>query len=135
MTGTPDRDGQRATGALFAAAMGAAGGAALASGHSRRARIVAGLVGGAALAASDTVARAVQRPNEIPPLWSRIAASTALAAPLGRLFERATGGRLVAVGVLTGALAGTLGVRPQKAVLGPLVGFTVGRACVAGGRR
>src|SRR3954471_4982047 len=135
MTGTPGKDEQRATAALFAGAIGAAGGAALASGRSRRARIVAGLVGGAALAASDTVARAVQRPNEIPPLWSRIAASTALAGPLGWVFERATGRRPVAVGVLTGALAGTLGVRPQKAALGPLVGFTVGRACVAGGRR
>src|SRR3954447_3008759 len=135
MTGTPGKDEQRATAALFAGAIGAAGGAALASGRSRKARIVAGLVGGAALAASDTVAGAVQRPTDIPPLWSRIAASTALAAPLGWVFERATGRRPVAVGVLTGALAGALGVRPQKAVLGPVVGFAVGRAGVAGGRR
>jgi hypothetical protein len=130
---TPARD--RVSGPLFAAAIGAAGGAAVASGRSRRARLVAGLFGGAALGATDAVARAVQRPNEIPALWSRIAASTALVAPLGLAFERATGRRPVAVGVLTGALAGALGVRPQKAVLGPLVGFVVGRTSVVGGRR
>jgi hypothetical protein len=77
----------------------------------------------------------VQKPNEIPPLWSRIAASTALAAPLGWALDRATGRRAVAVGVLVGSLAGALGVRPQKAALGPAVGFAVGRAAVAGGRR
>jgi hypothetical protein len=135
MAGDAGSGRQGASGPLFAAAIGAAGGAALASGRSRRARLVAGLAGGVALAASDAVARAVQRPHEIPPLWSRIAASTALAAPLGWAFDRATGHRPVAVGVLTGALAGALGVRPRKAVLGPVVGFTVGRTLVVGGRR
>jgi hypothetical protein len=135
MAGDESTGRQRASGVLFAAAIGAAGGTALASGRSRRTRLVAGLLGGTALAATDAAARAVQRPHEIPPLWSRIAASTALVAPLGLGFERATGRRPVAVGVLTGALAGALGVRPQKALLGPLVGFAVGRACVVGGRR
>jgi hypothetical protein len=130
-----DRRRQRASGAAFAAAIGAVGGLALASGRGPRARALAALAGGAALAASDAVARAVQRPNEIPPLWSRIAASSALAAPLGWALDRATGQRPVAVGVLTGTLAGTLGVRPQRAALGPALGFAVGRAAVVGGRR
>src|SRR5207253_2441967 len=73
--------------------------------------------------------------NEIPPLWSRIAASTALAAPLGWLLDRATGRHPVAVGVLTGALASALGVRPQKIALGPALGFAVGRVATAGGHR
>ncbi len=119
----------------FAAAIGALGGLAVASERSGKGRVLAALTGGAALAATDAAARAVQRPNEIPPLWSRIAASTALAAPLGWGLERATGRRPVAVGVLVGSLAGALGVRPQKALLGPAVGFAVGRTAVAGGRR
>ena len=78
----------------------------------------------------------MQRPNEIPPLWSRIAASTALAAPLGWALERATGRRPVAVGVLTGALAGALGVRPQKVAARPARRLRRRRrACAAGGRR
>ncbi len=128
-------DGRRASGAAFAAVIGAVGGLALASGRSRRARALAALAGGAVLAGTDAAARTVQKPNEIPPLWSRIAASTALAAPLGWALDRATGRRAVAVGVLVGSLAGALGVRPQKAALGPAVGFAVGRAAVAGGRR
>ncbi len=128
-------DGRRASGAAFAAVIGAVGGLALASGRSRRARALAALAGGAVLAGTDAAARTVQKPNEIPPLWSRIAASTALAAPLGWALDRATGRRPVAVGVLVGSLAGALGVRPQKAALGPAVGFAVGRAAVAGGRR
>jgi hypothetical protein len=130
-----DQARQRTSGAAFAAAIGAAGGAALASRGGRRARVLAAVGGAVALAATDAAARAVQRPNEIPALWSRIAASTALAAPLGLVLDRATGRRPVAVGVLVGALAGALGVRPQKAVLGPAVGFAVGRAAVTGGRR
>ncbi|HYJ74595.1 MAG TPA: hypothetical protein VEV65_03305 [Kineosporiaceae bacterium] len=134
-TSTAGRRQQRATGALFSAAIGAVGGLSLASQRGRRTRLLAALAGAAGLAATDATARAVQRPNEIPPLWSRIAASTALAAPLGWAADRATGRRPVAVGVLVGALAGALGVRPQKAVLGPAVGFAVGRAAVVGGRR
>src|SRR3954449_926964 len=130
-----DRSRGRGSGALFAAGIGALGGVALASGRDRRIQVAAAVTGGLAMAASDAIARTVQRPNEIPPLWSRIAASTALAAPLGWVFERATGRRPVAVGVLTGALAGALGVRPRKAVLGPAVGFAVGRAAATGGRR
>jgi hypothetical protein len=92
-------------------------------------------MGAAALAGTDAAGRAVQRPNEIPPLWSRIATSTALAAPLGWLLDRATGRRPVAVGVLIGSLASALGVRPQKVALGPVLGFAVGRLATAGGHR
>jgi hypothetical protein len=89
--------------------------------------VLAGALAGAAgLAAIETTARARQKPGEIPPLWSRIAASTALAAPLGW-----TAGRLgappVAVATGTGALAGALGVRPQKVALGPVLGYGLGR--------
>ena len=73
--------------AAFAAAMGATAGAALAAGRGRGTVLAAGLAGAVALAATDAAARAVQRPNEIPALWSRIAASTALAAPLGWLLR------------------------------------------------
>jgi hypothetical protein len=78
------------------------------------------VVGGA-----DVVARARQRPGEIPALWSRIVASAALAAPLGWLLGLVIHGPWL-VGLLCGALAGALGLRPQKVVLGPLVGLATG---------
>ena len=59
--------------------------------------VVAGAVG---LAASEAVARARQRPGEIPALWSRIAVSAALAAPLGWAAGRLTGAGPVAVGAV-----------------------------------
>jgi hypothetical protein len=79
---------------------------------------------------SEAVARARQRPDEIPALWQRIATSAALAAPAGWLAGRAGAGP-VGVGTGTGAVAGVLGVRPQKVVLGPLLGAAVGRALAA----
>ncbi|MGZ4603127.1 MAG: hypothetical protein ACXV0U_05960 [Kineosporiaceae bacterium] len=134
----PERDKQRrnlARDSGFAGVIGAVGGAALGAGQGRRAVLIGATAGGLALAASDALARARQRPNEIPALWSRIAASTALAAPLGWLLDRATGRRPLVAGLATGALAGALGVRPQKVALGPAVGLAVGGLATAGGRR
>ncbi|MBV9207609.1 MAG: hypothetical protein JO037_19915, partial [Actinobacteria bacterium] len=77
----------------------------------------------------DTVARARQRPGEIPALWSRILASGALAALLGWAADRLGGAEEagpVPVAIAAGAAAGALGLRPQKVLLGPLVGALVG---------
>ncbi|MBM2615705.1 hypothetical protein JIG36_09080 [Actinoplanes sp. LDG1-06] len=116
--------GKRAAGVVFAAAVGALAGAALGG---RR-----GVAPGAALLAStELVARARQRPNEVPPWWSRVVMSGAIAAPAGRLL----GGDPVRVGLIAGAVAGALGLRPQKVALGPVVGAAVGAAWrLAGGR-
>jgi hypothetical protein len=89
------------------------------------------IAGAAGLASSEAVARARQRPNEIPPLWQRIAMTGALVAPLGWVAGRSHRGGSVAVGTATGTLAGLLGVRPQKVLLGPLFGTAVGRAFAA----
>jgi hypothetical protein len=86
------------------------------------------VTGAVALAAADVVARNLQKPGEIPALWSRILASTALVAPLGWLVGRLTGLGPIVVGVLAGALVGLLGIRPHKVVLGPLLGAGVGWA-------
>src|SRR5437773_12328368 len=125
-TGDSARTRQRWAGAATAAAIGAVAGASLAQHRGARAAAVGALAGAAALAAVDTVARARQRPGEIPPLWSRIAASGALVAPLGAAAGRLTGAGPVAVGSATGALGGLLGIRPQKVLLGPLFGAGVG---------
>jgi len=111
---------------LTAAGIGAAAGAALAAHRGGRAAALGALAGAAGLAASERMARAAQRPGEIPPLFQRILTSAALVAPLGWLAGR----RLspTAVGTATGALGGLLGVRPQKVVLGPLLGAAAGRA-------
>jgi hypothetical protein len=116
---TRDRLGSGAS----AAVIGAVAGLSLAG---KRHRVAAALAGGLALAAVDTAARARQRPNEIPALWSRIAASTALAAPVGGLAELAGAGP-VTIAALAGTGAGTLGVRPHKVALGAAVGLGAGR--------
>jgi hypothetical protein len=95
---------------------------------------VGAVAGAAALAACEAVARARQRPGEIPPLWARIATSAALVAPLGWAAGRVTGAGPVAVGAATGALGGLLGIRPQKVLLGPLFGAAVGRGLAARGQ-
>jgi len=123
------------TGAVgFAGALGGLAGAALTGHRGARAAAVGAMAGAALLGASEAVARAQQRPGEIPALWQRIATSSALAAPLGWAAERLTGAGPVAVGAAAGAVAGALGLRPQKVALGPLVGAAVGRALAAGTR-
>src|SRR5271154_5880047 len=65
----------------IASAVGGLAGAALAA-HRGRAATAAGAVAGAAwMGAAEALARARQRPGEIPALWSRILMSGALAAP------------------------------------------------------
>ena len=93
------RDGSStASAVLFAGAIGGLAGAALAGRRGRRAGLLGAAVGAAGLGASEAVARARQRPGEIPALWQRIAASAALAAPLGWVAGRLTRAGPVAVG-------------------------------------
>ena len=72
------------------------------------------------------MARARQRPGEIPALWSRILMSGALAAPLGWAADRLAGAGPVPVATAAGAAAGALGLRPQKVLLGPAAGAAIG---------
>ncbi|WP_250035148.1 hypothetical protein [Paractinoplanes maris] len=109
--------GQRAGGIAFAAAVGALAGASIAG------RRGAG-AGAVALAVTEAVARAGQRPGEIPPWWSRVVMSGALGAIGGKL----AGAGPVPTGVAAGTVAGALGLRPHKVVLGPVVGAAVGTA-------
>ena len=80
------------------------------------------------------MARARQRPGEIPALWARILTSGALAAPLGWAADRLTGAGPVPVATAAGAAAGALGLRPQKVLLGPAAGAAIGLG-LAGLRR
>ena len=124
----------RAGSAGAAGVLGALAGAALAAHRGRRAVVLGALGGAAGLAAVDAVARARQRPGEIPALWSRIIASGAVAAPLGWAADRLAGAGPVPVATVAGAAAGAMGLRPQKVLLGPVVGAAVG-AGLAGLRR
>lgn len=119
---SPDRSGP-----AFAAGIGAVAGLALTAGRRRKARVLGTAAGAAVLFASDTVARRRRRPDEIPAHWSRIAASGALAAPLGWAAGRMSGAGPVALGAGAGAVAGLLGFRPQKVALGPVFGAVTGR--------
>jgi hypothetical protein len=125
----PDR-AQRVS---VAAAIGGVAGAALAAHRGGRAALAGALAGAAGLGAAEAVARATQRPGEIPPLWSRILMSGALAAPLGWAADRAGVGP-VPVATAAGSAAGALGLRPQKVLLGPAVGAAVGVGLVLAGR-
>jgi hypothetical protein len=118
--------GQRVASLATTGAAGVLAGVSLTSRWGATAMVVAGLVGGVTLAAIDTLARARQRRNEIPALWSRIAMSAAIAAPLGWLLGKLTGAGPIVVGLVAGAAAGLLGLRPQKVVLGPVFGLAVG---------
>jgi hypothetical protein len=126
----PGRAGQIIT----AGVIGGVAGAALTGHRGVRAAGVGAAAGAAVLAAGEAVARARQRPGEIPPLWQRIATSAALAAPLGWAAGRLADPGPVEVGAATGALGGLLGIRPQKVLLGPLFGAAVGAALAAGRR-
>jgi hypothetical protein len=106
--------------------LGALAGAALAAHRGRRAVMLGALGGAAGLAAVDAVARARQQPGEIPALWSRIIASGAVAAPLGWAVDRLAGVGPVPVATVAGAAAGAMGLRPQKVLLGPVVGAATG---------
>jgi hypothetical protein len=112
--------------AMPASVIGGLAGAALTAHRGRRATAAAALAGAGAVAAVDAVARARQRPGEIPALWSRIVASGAIAAPAGWLAQRLTGAGPLPVATGAGAAAGALGLRPQKVLLGPVVGAAVG---------
>jgi hypothetical protein len=112
--------------AMPASVIGGLAGAALTAHRGMRATAAAALAGAGAVAAVDAVARARQRPGEIPALWSRIVASGAIAAPAGWLAQRLTGAGPLPVATGAGAAAGALGLRPQKVLLGPVVGAAVG---------
>lgn len=108
--------------------IGGLAGAALSGHRGLRAACAGAIAGAAGLGAAEAVARARQRPNEIPALWQRIATSAALAASLGWAAGRLTGAGPIPVGTVAGAAAGSLGLRPQKVALGPVVGAAVGGA-------
>jgi hypothetical protein len=135
MTADERAAGAGRTGAVITASViGGVAGAALAGHRGARAACLGAVAGAAGLAVADAVARAQQRPGEIPPLWSRIAASAALVAPLGWAAGRLTDLGPVEVGAATGALGGLLGIRPQKVLLGPLFGAAVGGLLAASRR-
>jgi hypothetical protein len=133
-TGEHSAQANRQQQVITAGVIGGLAGAALAGHRGARAAGAGAVAGAAALAACEAVARARQRPGEIPPLWARIATSAALTAPLGWAAGRVTGAGPVTVGAATGTLGGLLGIRPQKVVLGPLLGAAVGRGLAAWGR-
>ncbi len=112
--------------------VGGLAGAALAGPWGVPAAVAGAAAGASTMAVVEAVARARQRPGEIPELWSRIAMSAAMAAPLGWLAGQAGAGPVL-IGVGTGALAGAIGIRPEKVALGPVVGAAVGLAAAASG--
>ena len=108
--------------------LGAVAGAALTGHRGARAAVRGAAAGAAFLGAAEAVSRARQRPGQIPELWSRILASGALAVPAGWAGGRLSGTGPLTVATVSGAVAGGLGLRPQKVALGPVLGAAVGGA-------
>ena len=127
----PTRTQQVAT----AAVLGALAGVALGSRRGRRAVACGALLGAAGLGAVEAVARARQKPGQIPARWARIAASGAIAAPAGWLGAKLTGAGPLAVGAVSGTVAGGLALRPQKVALGPVLGAALGAGFSAADRK
>jgi len=111
---------------VTSAAIGVVAGLSLTASWGRAAMAAGAVAGAILLASADAIARARQRPGQIPALWSRIVMSAALAAPLGWALGKLTGAGPIVVGIVFGTLAGILGIRPQKVLLGPVVGLAVG---------
>jgi len=131
----PDRASPKVSDVVISAVIGGVAGATLTARSGRR-RAAMSVIGGATLlAVAKTFARAGRRSIDNQALWYRILATGALAAPLGSLAGRTTSAGPTQLGTATGLFAGLLGVRPQKVVLGPLVGAAVGRVLQARGRR
>jgi len=127
----PARRQNRAVGLAITGGIGALAGAAVSAGRSRRAVVLGGAVGAAGMVLSEALARARQKPGQIPPWEHRVVTSAAMVAPWGWVAGRLLGRGPVEVAVGTGALAGLMGVRPQKVALGPVVGAMVGRLLAA----
>ena len=125
--------GRRPGSTGVAVAIGAVAGLCIAGQWGGRAAVAGAVTGGVVVGVVDGVARVRQRPDQIPALWSRIVMSGAIAAPLGWVLASLTGAGPVIVAVVAGAVAGALGLRPQKVLLGPVVGLAVGLAFSAGG--
>ncbi|HEY3873396.1 MAG TPA: hypothetical protein VGM10_33880 [Actinocrinis sp.] len=125
----------RGASAVSAGVLGALAGAALGAHRGRWAALLGAAAGAAGMAAVDAAARAGRKSPELPALWGRIAASGAVAAPLGWAAGRFAGAGPVTVGTGAGAVAGALGLRPQKVALGPLVGLATAAALRQRSRR
>ena len=118
-----------------AATIGALAGASLHARRGARSSVRAALTGAMIVGVSEAIARQRQRPNEIPGLWHRILTSAALAAPIGWIAEVLGRPKSTITGLTAGAVAGAMGLRPQKVILGPLVGWTVGRMLARYGKK
>src|SRR5829696_9633336 len=129
-TEPPDFASPRASDLVFAALIGGVAGAALGARSNRVAAALSTIGGATLLVGAKAVARARRRGIENQALWYRILSTGALVAPLGWLAGKTRAGP-TQIGTATGLLAGLLGVRPQKVVLGPLVGAAVGRGLAA----
>src|SRR3954452_18283146 len=77
-------------------------------------------IGAVLFAPLQVLAQRQKRPAAPGPLWGRIMASGLLMAPVGWLLGLVLGP--LAVGLVTGALLGALGLRPLKIALGLAVG-------------
>ncbi|HWG26241.1 MAG TPA: hypothetical protein VG296_19160 [Actinospica sp.] len=127
----PSRRQQIATAGMI----GAIAGATLGSGGGLRGVARGAALGAVGLGAVEAVARARQKPGQIPARWARIAAGGALAAPAGWIGGKLTGSGPVAVGAAAGGVAGGVGLRPQKVALGPVFGAAVGAGFAAYDRK
>ena len=83
MTADQPTRAERRSSVGLSAAIGAVAGASVTAGWGTVAILLGAAAGAVVVGVTDAVARARQRPGQIPALWSRIVVSAALMAPLG----------------------------------------------------
>ena len=84
MPNNGERAGQNRIGQVGSAGViGGLAGAALVGHRGAKPAIIGGVAGALGLGLSEAVARARQRPGEIPALWQRIATDRGIGGPVG----------------------------------------------------
>ncbi len=125
-------NGARTSGQVLGAvltglAIGAAGGAALASGSPQSSIAAGALVGGALMAIVSGYADVTRLPATPQPAWVRILASTFLAAVVGWMLDLVLPDwSPVVVAAAVGLVASALGLRIARLAIGLAVGLVVG---------
>jgi hypothetical protein len=104
---------------IWGALLGASSGAVLGAEVDGVGAAAGAAAGAVVMASVETGVRITGRWEQQPPLWSRILASALLMALLGSALGLA-GADAPAAAVVSGAVAGLLGLRPLKLLLGPL---------------
>jgi hypothetical protein len=121
------RSGRLRDAVVWGTALGAASGAVLGDAINGVGAGVGAVVGAAVYAPAEVITTMGRAGGEIKPLWQRIFSSALLMALFGWLLGLIYGpDKPLLTAIISGAFLGLLGLRPLKAVIGLVVGASLG---------